>query len=487
MRPGYRATRTFVGALRRSPFDARAAQHLDTFQIRVLNNIRSGCRQRPFSSAPNPVVAATAAVATPTVAYAPKPWLDGRRSLESRVRELLDVPTIHPADFHDPSMQDLVKQCCQQGDLEGMQLAQNVIDRLLVEKRRLQASGMNVFVPIHLIQTLLYGWAVLAADLRVAQGRMREVVQFAIDEAKQDVFFLGKKNSTELESQPNVQLFNTYLQGIVNAAKSAPNAALDGEAMIHQMSEYNRTLGWHTKPNTRSYTHVIMAYANTGHPGSGQRAYNLLQAMKQVHVSERAAYEREYSVAYNEKDFEANKRQIVTPDAAAYTSVMKALIESSRMLDKVLDLLNEAIQSESVILDEGLFTMAIKSLSRAIETERNAKIRISLAKQAEQILELMIRYAQTKSFSPTTISGNSENYPPLLSGYNACLDTWARAYCKEAAPQCNSILHRMMKGSDAKPDTVSFNTCLYGTFSIDKAVLVLLTFLMITTTWCLWL
>jgi hypothetical protein len=403
----------------------------------------------------------------PNAHYLPKPWLDVNLSVESRVQELLEASDLHPADLHDDAMQDLVKKCCQIGNFEGMQLAQDVVDRLLVEKKRLQATGMTILVPVHLIQTLLYGWAVLASTLRVAEKRMREVLQLAIEEAKQDAAtFATKPHESIAENQPTVHLFNTYLQGLSNAARLLPQAALNGEAMLYEMSEYNRTLGWHTKPNTRSYTHVISAFANTGHPGSGQRAYNMLRRMQQVHAFEKEAYLQDYGVPYNMIDLSANKRHIVTPDAAVYTSTMKALIESKQAPEKAMDLLNEAMQTEGVRLDEGLFTMTIKSLGSMIETERNALKRIKSAKQAEDILLMMVEYAKTKDFATDDGDANTERNGPLLAGYNACMDTWARSYSVEAAPHCESILQTMIQGEDnatVKPNTVSFNTCLYGT------------------------
>lgn len=401
-----------------------------------------------------------------------KPWLDKTRSVEGRVQEIIEAPRLHAADFYDAAMQDLVKKCCQLGNLEGMQLAQDVLDRLLVEKRRLQATGIVISVPVDLIQTLLYGWAVLASTLRVAQDRMREVLQMAIEEAKQDDLMIAKTTETVTLSeknshQPTVDLFNTYLRGLANAAKhQQPQAALNAEATLYEMAEYNRSLGWHTKPNTRSYTHVIHAFANTRHLGSGQRAYNLLRKMQVVHSSEKEAYLQDYGVPYNVQNPAANKRRIVTPDAAVYTSTMKALINSPKGPEKAIDLLNEAIQSEGVRLDESLFTITMKSLTSMIEVENNAKQRIKLAKQAEDILLMMTKHAENNGFSDDK-NGNEPTFQtdrsgPLLAGYNACMDAWSRSYCKEAAPRCESMLHDMINGDAVVPNTISFNTCLYG-------------------------
>ena len=70
---------------------------------------------------------------------------------------------------------------------------------------------------------------------------------------------------------------------------------------------------------------------------------------------------------------------------------------------------------------------------------------------------MMVDYGKNEGFGGTKGSGS------LLAGYNACLDTWSRAFCKEAAKHCQDILHTMMDDKVVIPDTVTFNTCLYGT------------------------
>lgn len=400
--------------------------------------------------------------------YQPKPWLDEKRSIESRVQELMEAPKLHPADLQEPSMLDLVKQCCRLGNLEGMKLAQDVVDRLLVEKRRMQAADMIIHVPVQLHQTVLFGWASMALNHRVAPSRMREVLQLAVEEAKQDAAMLGSSADSFIENQPTVSLFNTYLQGLANAARQTPQAAFDGEAMLPEMTEFNRTLGWHVKPNTRSYTHVITAFANARHKSSGQRAYNLLQKMKRVHVSEREAYENDYGTPYSLQNMDSNKRHIVTPDAVVYTATIKALMTNNNSPEKVVDLLNEAINTDGLRLDNSLFTVAIRSLGSTIDTERNPKIRKEWATQADNILLMMVDFAKSKGFSQSSDDETKDStrqvdhWGSLLTSYNACMDTWARSFCAEAAPRCESILQQLIHSENIKPDTVSFNTCLYA-------------------------
>ena len=352
------------------------------------------------------------------ISFEPKPWFDTRQSLDVRINELLNVETLHPADIVHPMMADFIRECCRSGHINrdrtnssgviaGLQRGQEILDRCLVEKRRYQMStNLKLFVPQQLFQILLFGWCKIAHKEIAAQARMKETLQLAIEEGKMDDAFLHKLGilrTPRIASEvfPNVYLFNTYLIGLGNAAKMTPQAALDSEAMLHDMMEYHRAMGWHTKPNKRSYTHVILAYANTRHVAAGRRAHQILQTIKEVHAAEKEAYEERYQQPYNYINPQENKHQIVTLDAAVYTATLKALQTSNRSPEMVRKLLNEAAMAPGVVLDAILFVVAIKSLSTIIDHENNALRRIALAREAETILRTMIQYSTTKGFQQT--------------------------------------------------------------------------------------
>ena len=346
--------------------------------------------------------------------FEPKPWFDTHRPLDVRINELLDVDTIHPADIVHPMMEDLIKQCCRatngQNAIAGLQRGQEVLYRCLVEKRRYQmTTDLKLFVPQKLFQTLIFGWSKIAHKEYVAQARMKEIIQLAIEEGKMDDAFLHTKLSVPRTKRiasdiyPTVYLFNTYLIGLGNASKITPQAALDSEAILFDMVEYNRTMGWHTKPNTRSYTHVIMAYANTQHVAAGRRAFKILQQMKEVHAAEKDAYEERYQIPYNYLSPKENKHQIVTLDAATYSATLKALQISNRSPELVMDLLVEAGQAPGVVLDAMLFVVTITSLAGIIDKEINAMQRIKLAQEAESILRTMIQHGTTTGFQKLAV------------------------------------------------------------------------------------
>jgi hypothetical protein len=438
-----------------------------------------------------------------------KPWLDERRPLQLRIKDILDAPSLHPADLIHPKMEELLKECCMLGTLQGLQFGQDIVDRLLVEKRRFHVLDYKVFVPERLLRILLYGYATVASKEVVAQSRMREILQQGIDEGKVDRAFLQKFDppiTKRMASEifPTTNFFNTYLLGLGNAARMTPQAALDSEAVLHQMVELNRSLEWHTKPNTRSYTHVIVAYSNTGHVAAGRRAYKILETMKSVHAAEKEVYETKYGIPYNYKNPTQNKYRIVTPDAAAYTATLNALRISNRSEELAMDLLSEAINADGVRLDAILFVVAIRSMGTIIEAEGNAIKRLDMANEAEGILRSMIQYSQTGGFQKAHAQFDNENsneykttMPPELSneedvatslvstsneadtrksleiGYNACLHAWAKAFCFEAAPHCEKLLDEMIHSDLVKPSTTSFNTCLYGKCDWNPTVVAL--------------
>jgi hypothetical protein len=115
---------------------------------------------------------------------------------------------------------------------------------------------------------------------------------------------------------------------------------------------------------------------------------------------------------------------------------MKAMIGSNN--SQVINLLKEAISSESVVVDEYLFSAAIKALTMSIGKERNAARRIQLAQQAEEIFSMMVassdnlrsRESENGAEDDAT-SLKSMNQNAIVSCYNALLDTWSRSYTAE--------------------------------------------------------
>jgi hypothetical protein len=117
-----------------------------------------------------------------------KPWLDVRISLNERIQEFFKAHTIHKADLHAVEMRQLLELCCKKSNLEGMDEAHGILERLFVEKRKHQKDDPNAEYSVDqsFVNTVMFGWVNLATKLRVAMVRMRELLDMAIDEAKHD-------------------------------------------------------------------------------------------------------------------------------------------------------------------------------------------------------------------------------------------------------------------------------------------------------------
>lgn len=472
-----------------------------------------------------------------------KPWMNERMPLQIRVKSLMECPELRPDDFSRCSVvYDIIKRCCELRTMHGVQLAQDVLDCLLYHRKVLKSKNRIVCLDTDIIQMVLYAWALLADKHSISQNRMKELIMFAVNSAlfpdgkDIDVSFainvkLRSKfdSSSKAQSQTNLarttnptrSLFNTYLLGLANAAKLTPQAAVRAESILSDMTYYHDTYRWCTDPNTRSFSYVIQAYANTkGQPEFAQKAYSVLCKMWKVHEIESRQYFYDYGIQYNAAEPLTNKRRVVTPDAVVYTLMMKALVAcaDSETLRQVSNLWNEAMikdnEGRGVIVDEKLCITTIKAIGICIEKVEDPNVRLRSAWEAQQIFEYIVRTYPTRGNSGKSLerrqlyssqydnklvingiesfnsskndhgraaesrisaTGRSE----LLSCFNACLDVWSRAYCHGSARQCESLLLRCLNSViyddqnlskttggryGFKPDVISFNSVLYGEY-----------------------
>jgi hypothetical protein len=420
----------------------------------------------------------------PSIILPNKPWFDQNRSLSARVADLVEAPRLHPGDLDSGEIVDLISQCCRLNSVEGMQLAQEILDRLLVEKRRWKAKDVVVEMPVSTIQTIMYGWALLCSSSNIARDRMNDLLTLVVDEAKHDTEtrvemaeLQDSEEGTEVErqhdgtpsSEPTVQVFNTYLQGLSNAAKLSPQVALEAEATLYGMMGYHRSQGWHTKPNSRSYTHVITAFANSGLSDAGDRALGILRRMQEVHTVEKEQYMIDYGMPYDPLQPSTNRRKIVTADAVAYTATMSALVRSDAPAEKAERLLKEMLESEPglIRLDAAAFTMIINAYGKlAGDSNASKDARKAAAKRAEAIYRSMNDYLRTDGKAgpsgDTESEGIQERSLDLIPAFNACLDAWSKSGAQEAAPRTEMLLRKLLDSGDVKPNVISFNSCLHA-------------------------
>jgi hypothetical protein len=389
----------------------------------------------------------------------------------------MDAPTIHPAEVlvsakrrHGSSnLQALLVDCCKLQTLAGMQLAHEVMERVLVEKERRHNDndGVRLCVPVDWWEKLLFGWVQLANREKIAMERMSDLMASMLAEAKADGALLlvvgqqgAEQHGTEDDtvqgttidadappvSQPTVDIFNTHLQGLAKAASLSPRAALHAEECIFAMKDFYDKQGWHTQPNARSYTHAISANANSWSKQAGDRAVAILRHVQAEHENQAVAYQNKYGVPYK-KGSRFNKHRIVTTDATMYTVTMKAVIQSKSPPGLVVQLLGEATRAE--VADRIHYNLGLKAMAKEIENTKNPRERLRIAQQAEELW----------SEVPEGASADQDDVASPLSTLNACLDVWSRAYVAEMGPRAETILQDVLSRG-LVPDGVTFHTVI---------------------------
>lgn len=371
-----------------------------------------------------------------------------------------------------------------------MKKAQDILDRLVEEKRFVnnsQETTTFVIIPDRPFKMVMYGWANMCRKVKVAPQRMREVLDLMIQEAEYDKKIREGINATRSETQssnddsdvhdidtedlfeglscePTVDIYNTLLQGLSQAATRSIQAAIEAEQALSKMEKVNRTRGWHTKPNTRSYSLVLNAYANSKHATAGERAESVLRNMIERHEFEKQEYFEEYGIEYNTVEEELNERKIVTPDTIAYTMVIQAHGSSDlpESADKAMMLLNELIQSDNPALapDSFCFATTINAFSKMASRKKSPSERVGAAECAEDILWMMVDEIEKKNQTNTehSLAGN-------IVPFNACMNAWAQSFTPESPQRAEELLHRMLDPelqsiTQVQPNTISFNTCM---------------------------
>lgn len=386
----------------------------------------------------------------PVTLHTPKAWLDKSRSLASRVKALMDTPKIHPTEISTRAsdLENLLTECCKLQSLEGMQLAQEVMERVMVEKGRYCDEQIEVFVPVTLWEVMLFGWAKMAKKQAVALERMRDIMDIIVEEGKNDqnrLIDIAMPDGIETPpSQPTVYVFNTFLNGLSQASFLHQDAAIIAESTIFDMKDLNTKIGWHTKPNVRSYTYVITAHANSWHPKSGENVANILRHVRSEHKIEVAAFKRKRGIDYDETKVNTTTPKIVTADATMYTVAMNAVLHSKSPPDLALEMFDYALKDG--VVDSILYSLAIKALAHKIEKTKNPRQRLRIAEQAEQYLIKAMECPENPEVSP-------------ISSLNACLDVWCRSYISEMGPRSEFLLNKILE-TGLLPDCMSFHSIL---------------------------
>ncbi|GKY98586.1 hypothetical protein MPSEU_000815400 [Mayamaea pseudoterrestris] len=496
---------------------------------------------------------------------ASKPWLDVTAPLQVRVRTLLACPLpLHPADAHSNQVFHLIKQLCKNQanvrqsatssitrsepsssaplitTIQSLTWAQDVLERLILDKKRRvqqmkqrqeineQAADQSLStfyhdaaISIKLWDLIVFAWArqlsvsneTLQANMsaqKMAPMRMEQILERALEEAAWDEEHLvtsmdivgGGSAGDRPGSLPTVDIFNTYLYGLANAAPVLRTAHLQSQAVVQRMQSLHLDRNWHCRPNTKSYSHLLNACAKAARshpyhktPREQHPAYlamEVLRNMQKAHVEEKAVYEEQYGRPYHEDAHDRNRRRIVTADAVAYTTAMQAMVnaitytsnnqprrsafqrEQQQFAQQILDLLKEMIDTTdgSVVADAMAFNMTLQAFAKlASSSQQNAASRKKAAQQCEEILSMRMDYVQAIQIQAENDDGGKMR-EQLLSdlndhrnarmAYNICLDAWSTSGAPEAVDECERILQTMLAPDHPAvlPNTSSLNACL---------------------------
>jgi hypothetical protein len=301
-----------------------------------------------------------------------------------------------------------------------------------------------------------------ATKERVLQERQEHNLDHVQDDDDDDVF-------QGLSCQPTVVTYNTLIQGLTQAATRSIQAAIEAQETLSVMDKMHHQKGWHTKPNTRSYSLVLNAYAKCQHPTAGERAEKVLRDMVQRHEQEKQLYLEDHGEEYSYHDAQANKRRIVTPDVIAYTSCIQAYGNSNTAgaADKALGLLSELVHSNHPALQPDAFAFAntINVYSKMAAKKASPDARMEAAQRAEEIWWLLV---ETLKQAKAGDSGEDMQQHALAGSivpFNSALKAHAVSFTESSPHAAEKLLHRLLEPemqdlTQLRPDTVSFNTVM---------------------------
>lgn len=422
--------------------------------------------------------------------------LDPSLPLSFSVNTLLRIPLgkVHRLDFYT-KFPNMMRACGKAGKLDQVQL---LLERMLQEKRE---TGR--VVPAKVFETAIFAWAKNAKrEAKKSIRAMLDIVKLMEQQYEYDYQHALMKENDKGNGdscQPRTETYNTILRGMAEAAPFLPNAARDAERLLDTMESLHRERSWDTKPNNRSFTYVITAYGNVGSHDSGDLAEAVLERMKQTHKLQVEAFEATNNVPYNQES-QGYRKQVVTPDRAAYTATIRAHAKSRarQSADKAYAVLTEMHQN--VRPDAVAITTCINAFvdvagrsSGRVEDRVPAHERAEAAASAEALLMLMgdlAKEEETASTAETEVIVEEEtkdldddinewngadnhdddkqtgkSLRPTVITYNSVLNAFSRSDTQEAAPRANALLQRMIEDSlnDAsavKPNRTSFNSVL---------------------------
>ena len=146
------------------------------------------------------------------------------------------------------------------------------------------------------------------------------------------------------------------------------------------------------------------------------------------------------------------KQELPTPDEAFYTTCLMAMANSASTTrpEQVEELLDKALEQDDIFIVDGpMLAMAIRAVGNILDHEEDVMERVALAETAQRILGKVSGY--WKELKRAQKQKARHGKPPYAvteedrrQAYNACLNVWSKAACRESARQAEALLFTMM-------------------------------------------
>ena len=298
----------------------------------------------------------------------------------------------------------------------------------------------------------------------------------------------GRYQSTgDIAFQPDIISYTTLLNAYGNS--KTPGSAKRAEDILLQMSKVYQDDHSQVKPNTLCFNEVLYAWAKSQDPNALQRAEMILHLMEDMSASRNtdvAPNTRSYNIvllaaASGPKQDAAIRAQLffdrmkesnrVVPDAVTYNTVIEAYAKSGGddTFQSILQLVQEAYQTEGLVLNSIFVSGVISSLSRVglrgatataetivkeIQTkyeagERSLTVDTNIynalvhcwAKSGE--IEAPFRAEEILQLMEDEASKGNKKVKPNVQTYTSVADCWAKSTDLDAGDRAEAILHRM--------------------------------------------
>ena len=303
-----------------------------------------------------------------------------------------------------------------------------------------------------------------------------------------------RRSEPERNITPNVRSYTKAINAISRTAAlfKNQNAGQDAESILTKMSKLSE-VDPDVEPNTYTYTAVIEAYANSGAPGSAQKAFDLCETMVQK---------------YKQQITDGNRKPSIIPTSRAFNAAITAFAKceepgSAEKAQTVFQRLEELYRKEGISEAKPMYF----NYNALISAWANTKTEGSSAQLAEEVLERMEKLykAGDEDVKPTTVSFNSviDAYAksgeegaaakaeqllrhmedlyesgedvdarPNVRSFNSVINAWAKSGHEDSARRAQEILDFMEKlyesgNENVRPDAHSFCTVINGTYHME--------------------